>query len=1219
MFGVDLCMVTLALTEAQYFRVWSGAMPPNLVEKRQDPLESSICRYVVGSEAPLVVRDFLATEEFGDQHFCADYGMRFYAGAPLTTSAGDTIGTLCLLDARTVRFEESDLTLLRAFARSVVGRLEALGALGRERATREELSRLAHRNRMILDSAGEGIYGLDLRGKTTFMNPAAARLTGWSVEEMLSEYQHDLIHHTRPDGTPYDAEHCEIYKTLADGKPHRVTGEVFWRKDGTCFPVEYVSTPVKDRDEVVGAVVVFEDVTERKRAERTLLESEERFRALTEAALEAIIIIDGGEIVEVNRAYTEIFGYEPREIIGKPAEKVVAPESIETVQRNISFRCAEPYEAVGLRRNGERFDMEVHGRAFTYKNRPVRITTVRDITERKRNERALREAEERYRALVEQIPAVVYVNALDDRRDLLYASPQVEGLTGYSPEEWSLKPDLFDKMLHSGDRERVLAGHNGADAAGAPLEIEYRLVTRDGRVVWVWDGSVVVRDTGVHPRYRQGILVDTTDKKRAEEALRRSEAHHAAVVDAAFDAIVTMNADGTIATFNQGAEDIFGYKEEEVAGQPLVRLMPRKYRQAYRAGVERHMKTGEARILGQQATEIEGLRSTGEVFPLEISVTEVRNDGEKLFTGVMRDISERKEAERKLRKSEERFRSLVQNSSDVVTILDLGGIIRYHSPATESILGYKAGDLAGESVFDYIHPEDTAGALRAFVKASRNPEVKAVTELRARHADGSWRWLEGVAINLLDDPGVRGIVLNSRDITERKALEEKLSHQAFHDTLTGLPNRNSLTGHLRQALSTAKRHGTTTAVLFVDLDNFKVINDSLGHEAGDRLLVSVSERLQACVRPEDVVARFGGDEFVVVVEAAGEAAAGEADAAGMASRIETEFAREAFTFGEHESFVSTSIGISLSKSGTESPEDLLRDADAAMYEAKIKGKSRHAVFSPAMNDRAVKRLQVENGLRRALKHDEFTVHYQPLVLLDGGRISGFEALVRWQHPERGLVFPAEYIPIAEETGLILPIGLRVLKEACRQTRDWQERIPSNPPLNVNVNLSARQFRDPRLVESVNASLREAGLPPESLTLEITESVLVEDVSYTNEVLEGLRSLGVKLAIDDFGKGYSSLSYLKRLPVDYLKIDRSLVSGLEKDPGNSAIVSSALALARAFDLRVVAEGVETESEASELVILECDIAQGYYWCRPQPAGEIEKLLQPTDARTLLRPF
>ena len=1209
-FGVELCMVTLVLSDVQYFRVWSGTLPPNLVETRRDPLERSICRYVVGSEASLVVHDFEETEEFGDQNFCVDYGMRFYAGTPLTTTDGHTIGALCLLDSRPTQFGKEDLTLLRSFARSVVGRLEVLGALGRERAVREELEKLGHRNRLILDSAGEGIYGLDLDGKTTFVNPAAARMTGWSVEELLGKYQHEVTHHTNPDGTPHRVEDCSIHHTLTRGNACHVSGEIFWRKDGTSFPVEYVSTPIRDRGEVVGTVVIFEDVTERRKAERVAKESEERFQALTDATLEAVLIIDEGIIVETNRAYAKIFGYESQEILGESALKVVAPESIETVWNNISSGYAEPYEAVGVDKDGTRFDMEVHGRAFSYKNRPVRVTAIRDITERKKNERALRTAEKQYRTLVEQIPAVVYISSLDSSRPSLYTSPQALSLTGYSPEEWSSDRDLFGKALHPRDRKRVLKEHSRANSTGSPLEIEYRLVTRDGRVVWVWEGSVVVRDDTDPVSYRQGILVDTTDKKQAEESLRRSESRHAAVVDTAFDAIITMDTDGNVASFNQGARQIFGYKEEEIVGQPLTKLLPGEYREGYRVGMERYLRTGEAHFPGQRVSELEGRRKDGGIFPLEISVAEMRDGGEVLLTGIIRDISERKEAERKLRESEKRFRSLVQNSSDIITILDADGVIRYQSPSAERILGYRPGELAGEQLFDYIHPEDAVGALRAFAGALRNPETETVAELRARHTDGSWRWLEGVAVNLLDDQSVQGVVLNSRDVTERKALEEKLSYQAFYDPLTGLPNRNLLTEHLRQALSGAKRRENVVAVLFIDLDNFKVINDSLGHEAGDRLLVAVSERLRACVRPEDVVARFGGDEFAVLVENLCD----RAGAIQVAERVETELEREAFTFGEYETFVSASIGIALSGPRAESPEDLLRNADAAMYEAKVKGKSCHAVFNPAMKDRAVQRLSLENGLRRALERDEFVVYYQPTVLLESGQVCGFEALVRWRHPERGMVSPADFIPLAEETGLILPLGRRVLEKACLQARDWRGRFPLEPAQGINVNLSASQFRDPQLVESVADSLRETGLPPGSLTLEITESVLVEDTRRTDKTLADLKTLGVKLAMDDFGKGHSSLAYLKRLPVDYLKIDRSLVSGLEKDRGNAAIVSAAVSLARAFDLRVVAEGIETENEALEVSALECDIGQGFYWCRPQPAEEIEKLFSGTGALT-----
>ncbi len=441
-----------------------------------------------------------------------------------------------------------------------------------------------------------------------------------------------------------------------------------------------------------------------------------------------------------------------------------------------------------------------------------------------------------------------------------------------------------------------------------------------------------------------------------------------------------------------------------------------------------------------------------------------------------------------------------------------------------------------------------------------------------------------------------------REIAERRELEEQLTHQAFHDPLTGLPNRTLFLDHLDLALERAGRREGEVAVLFMDLDDFKVINDSLGHEVGDQVLLAVAERLENSMLAEETLARFGGDEFTVLLEDV----ASPSDAARVAERIE-EALRAPFVLRGRDRFVTTSVGIALGGQGEERPGDLLRNADLAMYQAKAKGKNRHAVFEPGMDDRALERLELESDLRRALEREEFRLHYQPKVSLGSGEIVAMEALVRWEHPARGLVSPAQFVPVAEEIDLILPIGRWVLKEACRQARRWHDRFQGRPPLKVCVNLSAKQFQHYALVEEVEAALRETGLDPASLDLEITESVVMEDAPATLATLQEIKGLGVNLAIDDFGTGYSSLSYLRRFPVDFLKVDRSIIEGLGEDPKNEVLLSAVVTLAHALDERVIAEGVETEGQLARLREIGCDFAQGYHFAKPLPSEAAGALL------------
>ena len=441
------------------------------------------------------------------------------------------------------------------------------------------------------------------------------------------------------------------------------------------------------------------------------------------------------------------------------------------------------------------------------------------------------------------------------------------------------------------------------------------------------------------------------------------------------------------------------------------------------------------------------------------------------------------------------------------------------------------------------------------------------------------------------------------EVAERKQAEEQLLHNAFHDGLTGLANRALFVDHVKLALGRAERHaGYRFAVLFLDLDRFKVVNDSLGHMTGDQLLIGVARRLEATIRPGDTVSRLGGDEFTILLDDLSDA--GEAEA--VAERLQRELAL-AFNLGSHEVFTTASIGIALSSPDYHRPEDILRDADTAMYRAKQLGKARYEVFDQAMHARAMERLGLERDMRRAVERRELFLQFQPIVSLSTGSLRGFEALVRWRHPERGVIPPAKFIPIAEETGLIIPIGKWVLGEACRQMSRWQKLSRPDGPLPMSVNLSGRQFLQPDLLEQVREVLRETGLDPRGLKLEITETVVMENIETATHTLEQLRALGVELSIDDFGTGYSSLSYLQRFPVSTLKIDRSFVSRMAESDGTAEIVRTITKLAQNLGMDVVAEGVETEGQRAQLSAFECEFGQGYYFSRPMDGEAAEAFL------------
>ncbi len=552
------------------------------------------------------------------------------------------------------------------------------------------------------------------------------------------------------------------------------------------------------------------------------------------------------------------------------------------------------------------------------------------------------------------------------------------------------------------------------------------------------------------------------------------------------------------------------------------------------------------------------------------------------------------EAERTktLRESEARFRVLVQNASDLIAVLEPDGTVRYASPAAEPILGLEPDGMTGQAFW--------TGTLG--VQASKD----AHREVRIDRADGEVRDLELHVQHLEDHPDLRGVIVNARDITERKTLERRLSHQALHDPLTDLPNRRLFMNRLETALKNTRSETLgRAAVLFVDLEGLNLVNDSFGHDRGDLVLVEAARRALGCLREEDVLARLGGDELVALLPSVLD----ESGALEVANRVRTALALP-FTVDGQEVFLTVSIGVALGEvypgeTGV-SAGDLVRQSGIAMVRAK-RVQSRITAFRIEMAEDAPERLRLESDMRRSLEREEFEVYYQPKVDFKSGRIVSLEALVRWQHPERGFVSPGKFIPFAEETGLIEPLGQIVLETACRDAAGWQRA--GQELLVVAVNLSPMQFRNPNLVDEVARTLRRTGLPPAALELEITESAVLGDVSATIEVLDRLKALGVRLAIDDFGTGYSNLGHLQRFPVDVLKIDQSFVRDMHAETeGDAPIVEAVISLARALNLHVVAEGVETAQQADRLRHLGCDQGQGFFFARPQPSASITALLE-----------
>ena len=650
---------------------------------------------------------------------------------------------------------------------------------------------------------------------------------------------------------------------------------------------------------------------------------------------------------------------------------------------------------------------------------------------------------------------------------------------------------------------------------------------------------------------------------------------------------------------NRRFADMLGYTVEE-----MRRLGPADVaNKEHAGGWLKRRKALLSGTAGEVTSETEYVRKDGSVVWVSVVTSAIHNDKGKAqyFVSVVQDISARRGAELALRESEEKFRQLADNIPEIFWITDARQRkLHYLSPGFASLTGMRLADVLRRprSWLQVVHSED-----RERVRLARKalPEAEYNIEYRIVLADGTLRWVHDQAFPVRDAQGkVYRIAGIGADVTHRKEAEEKLVYLAHYDGLTGLPNRVLFFDRLKQTLAQAGRRGMLAAVMFLDLDRFKVVNDTLGHAVGDDLLRQVAQRLSACTRMGDTVARFSGDEFVLIVNDLQSAE----DARHIAQKVLLAFA-EPFRVGGHEVFVSTSIGISMYPSDCEDEQALLKNADTAMYRAKESGRNNFQFYTREMNARAMYRLNLENSLRHALEREEFRLHYQPKACLHTGQITGVEALLRWERPDHGLISPAEFVPLLEDTGLIVPVGEWVLREACRQVEAW--RCAGREPVSVAINISARQFAARNLGEIIKRVLDEHSADPRHIELELTESLLMVNTEEAVRTLTYLKSLGLRLSIDDFGTGYSSLSYLKRFPIDALKIDRSFIDEITTDIDDATITRAVIGMAHNLGLKVVAEGVETEAQLSFLSANGCDEAQGYYFARPQPAAELTQWL------------
>jgi len=823
------------------------------------------------------------------------------------------------------------------------------GMLERLNHSYAQLSESEQRSRLLLESVNNGILGLDRQGRLNFINSAAVRMLGYTHEELIGKDMQATVHHSAPDGRTYLKGSCPMDVTLTDGLPHSGLDEVLWRKDGSSFPVEYGAYPLCESGAQIGAVVVFQDITERKQAKR---------------------------------------------------------------------------------------------------------------------------------------------QAQQDR----------------------------DKL--------------------------------------------------------------------------------SGLVDSAMDAIISMDEQQNITLFNRAAEQVFGYRAADIIGQPVEKIIPLRFRAEHGQHVAEFGRMGvTARSMNVRGLA-SGLRANGEEFPFEASISQVEVAGKKIYTAILRDITQRRRDEEALQLAA----SVYQSSHEGVLVTDENNLIVDTNAAFTELTGFTLDEVRGKNPRMFQSGKHDTDFYREMWQ-SIDEKGHWQGEVWDRRKDGKLHAkLLNICVLRHPDGSLFRYVGQFSDITEKKRKEELIWTQANYDDLTGLPNRRLLSDRLHHAMTASIRSGQHGALLLFDLDQFKQLNDTQGHGTGDQLLVEVARRLKACVRAEDTVARMGGDEFLVVL---GELSRDQNEAAVQAEQVAEKIRNELYlpyALGTIVHHASSSAGLVIFLGNLRSEEELFAHADIAMYQAKAQGRNTSCFYDASMQAVLEKHSQLEKALRGALSREEFTLYYQLQVDTAGSPI-GAEALLRWTHPELGSVSPAQFIPVAEETGLILPIGLWVLETACAQLACWQAD-PRFNRLIIAVNVSARQFREAAFVSQVRNALNNSGIRPEMLKLELTESLVLDNVENSISKMRELKALGIKFSMDDFGTGYSSLSYLSRLPMDQLKIDQSFVRNITTDPNDAAIVQTIIAMAKGLGLHVIAEGVETEQQREFLELRGCQAYQGYLYAKPMPIKDLE---------------
>lgn len=1088
-------------------------------------------------------------------------------------------------------------------------------ALQHQALDQEKLSLLAQ----LIDSTDDAVVATSLQGIITHWNRGAEQIFGYSAAEILGKSIFMLY-----PPVSYEIEQ-DILVRIASGErvpPYEARRKC---KDGRSVDISTTVSAIRDvNGKIIGISRISGDISHHKRIEQAKTQAEAKFRALVEQSLTGVYILQDEQIVYANQAFADIFGYEsPQQLIGRLAIDIVAAEDRVTIVRNIMRRLngqmdSLSYRFSGIRHDGNRNVVEVHGRHFIHQGRPAIIGSAMDVTEAQHLQEEmtrlvtekttlLRQREQELHIILDNMPAMIS-----------YYDPQLRHRFGNrvychwhdtQPEQLE---DLPFSQLIGREQYQSLQPRIESALLGKTEIFEFKMAGRNEKSGW--DAQIhLIPD--LHDGELRGLfalILDISPVKMAQQAVRESEARFRQLFESAPVGITLFHLDGNCMMVNQA--------QAELSGAPRDALLKQNFNQ-----LESWKKSGLLHIAKKtidtglpQRYECQVTTSFGRSLEVECEFTLPEIEGMRYLMMLAKDISPYRQAAQLMKQAMEaeldktrldnQYRQVVENMADGFFATDRQGRLLEVNDVFARQSGYSREQLLQMQIGDLSIAESATETRARLQRLETNGNERF--ETLQRRKDGS-SWPSDISASYSPTDGGK-IYAFVRDITEMKRAEDEIRRLAFYDSLTRLPNRQLLLDRLSQALLQCRRSRRYGALLFIDLDNFKLLNDTLGHDMGDRLLVSVAERLKTCVRAKDTVARLGGDEFIIMLEGLDkqrhQAASQIRAIAGNVMAV----LNQPYQLQQLEYHNTPSIGVALFCEQDTTIEELLKQADLAMYQAKAAGRNTVCFFDPVTQTAVENRTALEADLRNALRQDHLVLHYQPQIDRHGKAI-GAEALVRWQHPEQGLIAPGAFISLAEESGLVYPLGLRVLELACKQLANWQNH-PTLAQISLAVNVSARQFLHRDFVAQIHELVAQFQIDPQRLKLELTESLLLHDIEESARKMATLKTLGVKFSLDDFGTGYSSLAYLKALPLEQLKIDQSFVRDILTDPNDAAIVRAIIVMGHSLGLTIVAEGVETAEQWQFLMQEGCDIGQGYHFSAPVegPAFEISATMHILNA-------